>query len=221
VLAFPASVMAENAPDPFHQRVAAIELSGQTVVDGVAILSGRTGLSVSVEFPLGKTISAPAPFLNTFTVRIDEGTVSQAFDRLCALDGMFTWIRDGDTINIVPRAVVNDPLYFLNRKADELRFVGIQKADEAVMSVADQLPGRKEQIAFLQFGVSVNFATPWTATLKNVTVREALDSIAHQLGSRYGWQFTGAQDFRIITFYERLMPHPPKPPKGSGSASNP
>jgi hypothetical protein len=47
-------------------------------------------------------------------------------------------------------------------------------------------------------------AKPWTVTLKDVTVREVLDQIAQQFGPSYGWQFYGAQNFRMITFHESL-----------------
>jgi hypothetical protein len=81
-------------------------------------------------------------------------------------------------------------------------------ADDAVMKMVDQLPGPREQIAVMQVGMSLNFADPWSTTLKSLTVRQVFDLIARQLGPTYGWQSSGAQDFRIVTFHEGLLPRP-------------
>jgi hypothetical protein len=61
-----------------------------------------------------------------------------------------------------------------------------------------------ERIAIHQTGMSLDFAKPWTVTLKDVIIREVLDQIAQQFGPSYGWQFYGAQNFRMITFHESL-----------------
>lgn len=206
-MAFPRQDVVASS-DPFQQHVAGLVLSEQSIVDGVAMLSRSTGLAVSVEFPLGVTISGPAPPLKTITVNIGPGTVAEVLDRLCALDSTFTWTRNGDILHVLPRISAKDPTYVLNKKADELRFQDVQEASDAIMKMVGQLRGPREQIAVLQVGTALNFARPWSATLKDVTVREAVDQIAQQLGSAYGWQFSGAQDFRMVTFHEGLLPKP-------------
>ena len=55
---------------------------------------------------------------------------------------------------------------------------------------------------------SVSFAHAWSTTLHDLTIREVFDLIAQRLGPTYGWQFSGAQDFRIITFHQGLLPNP-------------
>jgi hypothetical protein len=172
------------------------------------MLSRRAGLAVSVEFELGTSISRPAPSLKTTTTTVGPGAVSEVLDRLCSLDPTFTWRRNGNMINVLPSALANDPRYLLNRKIDDLTFQEVREADDAVMKMVGQLPGPREQLAVLQVGVSLNFAAPWSITLRGPTIREALNQIASRLGPSYGWQLGGAQDFRIITFHEGLLPRP-------------
>lgn len=199
---------ATSPRDPLQQHVAGVELNDQSVVDGVAMVNRTTGLAVSVEYQLGATISGPAPPVKTLNVSTGAGTVSEVLDRLCALDPTFTWIHNRNMINVLPRPLASDPSYLLNRKVNEVTFQEVQGADNAVMKMVGQLPGPREQIAVLQVGGPVNFAKPWNATLKGVTIREVLNDIAQQLGPTYGWQFSGAQDFRMVTFHEGLSPRP-------------
>lgn len=194
------------SPDAFQRQVPSINLEKQTIVDGAALVGQNAGLSVSVEYPLAATISQPAPQLQNFSAILPAGTVSTVLDSLCELDPTFTWLRIGNAINLIPRAVANDSSYFLNRKADAFTFENLARAQDAVFKAAEQLPGPKEQIAILQTGMPLDFPRPWTATLKNITVRQVFDDIALQFGPTYGWQFNGAKDFRMITFHEVLQP---------------
>ena len=194
--------------DPFQQRIAGIQLNEQSVIDGVAMLSQRANVVVSVEFPLGETISGPAPQLRTFNKEIEPGTVSEVLDRLCSLDPTFVWIRIGDVLHVLPRVRVNDPSYVLNGRFDEVSFHNVSEASDAIMRMVGQLPGPREQLAVMQVGPSLDFAVPWKATLRDVTVREVIDRVAYQLGSAYSWQLGGADDFRIVTFHEKLLPKP-------------
>jgi hypothetical protein len=194
--------------DVFQHRAGGVQLNDQSVVDGIAMLSGEAGLAVSVEYPLGTTIAGPAPPLRTLDANVGPGSVAEILDRLCSLDPTFDWTRSGNMANVLPRALASDPSYLPNRKMEELNFRNVRGADDAVMQIADWLPGPREQIAILGTGMSLSFAQPLTTTLRNVTVRDVLDKIAQQLGPSYGWQFSGAQDFRIVTFHQGLLPKP-------------
>jgi hypothetical protein len=201
--------------DAFQRHVGVVELNDQSIVDGIAMLSGEAGLAVSVEYPLGATIAGPAPPLRTLVANVGPGTVPEILDRLCAIDPTFAWTRNGKMANVLPRALASDPNYLPNRKIEELTFRGVRGADDAVMQIADWLPGPREQIAILGTGMPLSFAQPWSTTLRNVTVRDVLDRIAQQLGPSYGWQFSGAQDFRIVTFHQGLLPKPSRQTKQS------
>jgi hypothetical protein len=192
--------------DPLQQRVPSITLGNQDVIDGAAILSQNIGLAVSVEHELGVSMSDAAHQPRVFNTTVGPGTVSEILDGLCTLDQTFTWKRTGNMINLLPRSVANDPSYLLNRKIDDLRFQDVREADDAVMKMVDQLSGTREQVAVMEVGTSLAFTRPWSTAVHNVTVREALNLIASQLGPTYGWQFSGARDFRIVIFHQRILP---------------
>jgi hypothetical protein len=201
------------ASDPFQQRIGGVELNDQDVIDGIAMLSHISPLAVSVEHQLGPTISGDAPRPKTFTAAVAPGTVSEVLDGLCALDPTFTWEKNGNMVNAFPSSLPHDPNYFLNRTIDEMVLTDMPGAQEAVFKTVEHLPGPKEQIAIMQVGTSVSFARPWSTTLDGVTVREVFDLIARQLGPTYGWQLTGAKDFRIIAFHQGLSPNPSRSKK--------
>lgn len=192
---------------PFLQPVPSVRLSNQTIIDGVALLNQTTThVAFAIEFPLGKTISAPAPLFRTFDTTIDADTLTGSLNSLCNLDSTFSWQRIGHTVNVFPRALMKDSTYFLNKEITVLEMKDVVDAQEAVFAVSDQVPGQKEQIAVLQSGRSLRFSKPWTASFKNISAREAADKIAEQLGPTSGWQFGGSVDFRVITFHDSISP---------------
>jgi hypothetical protein len=77
----------------------------------------------------------------------------------------------------------------------------------AAIQIVNQLPGPRQQIATLGTR-SFAFSQPLTREFHNVTVRQAFNEIARLLGPTYGWQFSGADDFRLIIFHERLAVSP-------------
>jgi hypothetical protein len=199
--------------DLTKQAVPSLELNKETILDGLVKLNQSTaGVGFAIENPLGRTISADAPTLHTFQVRLAPNTLGNVLDQLCQLDPTFSWQQIGTEVNIFPRALENDKTYVFNRKLDVLEFKDVPDAQAAVFQAIAQLPPPKEQIAIMQAGASVNFARPWTASFKGITIREAFDKIAQQIGSNYGWELTGAADFRLVVFYARLGTMPTKNP---------
>ena len=197
--------------DPFQLRIPSIELDNQSVVAGAASVAHSAALALSVEYPLSERISVSSPPLQKITATVASGTVAQLLDKLCQLDPTFAWIRDGKMVNLTLRVQLDDPAYVLNRRAHVVVFSGVRHADDAVMKLVDQLPGTREQLAVLQVGQPLDFAEPWSVTLNDVTVREVLNRIAQQFGPAYGWEFSGAQNFRMIRFHEALLPKPSTP----------
>lgn len=208
--------------DPFTQQLPALELTDETIPDAIAKLSQLTNVPYSIEFPLGTTISSPAPQLRRFTTHLNAGDLSEMLAHLCELDPTFSWQRIGNSAHLLPRGLINDERYVLNRRLPILTFDNIKEADQAVMSTVSQLSGQREQVAVMQSGLSLAFARPLSGTFRDITVREAFDIIAQQIGSTYGWQFGGASDFRILTFHERLAVRPkPQSSKPAGGAQEP
>lgn len=65
-----------------------------------------------------------------------------------------------------------------------------------------------ENLYFLGIGGTQGFAKPWTASFRNITVRQALNRIAEQLGATYGWQIGGTANQRMIMFHYKLGVRP-------------
>jgi hypothetical protein len=210
----------QTLQDPIKQAAPPLELNNETILDGLGKLNqSTTGVGYAVEMPLGQTISAKAPALRRFQVVLAPNTLANVLDQLCQLDPTFSWQRVGSEINVFPRALENDKSYLFNRKLELLEIKDAPDAQAAVFQAVAQLPPPREQIAMMQTGASVNFSRTWNASFKDITIREAFDKIAQQIGSNYGWQFTGAADFRIVIFYARLGTMPtnnPGQPKPAG-----
>lgn len=206
----PSQGQAQTSPDPLRQSVPSFELVHEDITNGIAKLNlMTTGVAFAIEFPLGRSISTPTLPLVTLVATVGPGTLADALDRLCNLDPTFSWQRIGNTIHVFPRVRENDSTYLFNRRIPDLEFRNVPDAQQAVFQTVAQLTGAKEQVAIMQTGISAGFPRPWTASFKDITVREAIDKIAQQLGRNYGWQFGGAADFRVITFHERISPKPP------------
>src|SRR5260370_41824748 len=82
-------------PDPLSQIVNGFSLANQTLPDGVGKLNQlTTNVGFSIEFPLGASISQPAPTLAKFTVNLRAAKVSDLLNKLCDADPVFTWKKN-------------------------------------------------------------------------------------------------------------------------------
>src|SRR6266436_6423660 len=187
--------------DPFNQVVELVELKDETIFDEIARLNQAFDISISIEgiLPAKGTVANPK-----FTARIEKQTITNVLSWLCALDTRYTWIRDGNMLNLFPRAFLNDKSYFFNRLLPEVRFQEIRASGDAAMEVVHQLGDPNENLYFMGIGGTQSFARPWTATFHDITVRQALNRIAQQLGPTYGWQIGGPTNQRMIMFHYKL-----------------
>lgn len=213
------SIPSQTVQDPLKQAAPSLELNNETILDGLGKLNQSTiGVGFAIEHPLGRTMSDKAPELRRFQVVLAPNTLANILDQLCELDPTFSWQQFGGEVNVFPRAIKNDKTYLFNRKLDDLELKDVSDAQAAVFQAVAELPPPKEQIAIMQTGAAINFARPWTVSFKDITIREAFDRIAQQIGSSYGWQFTGSNEFRLVIFYARLGTMPtsgaPSKPKG-------
>ncbi len=192
--------------DPFEKRMAHLQLQDQTFLDGLGKLNEVYDISFSIELiPTPKGARA-LPVNPKFTASIENKNLYEALDWLCGLDARFAWVRDGNSVNIFSRASRTDPHYLFNRILQVFAIQGVPDAQRAVMEAVGQLPPPKEQLAVLVMGGSVQFAKPWTATFSDITLRQAINRIALQLGPAAGWEFGGTEDFRFLSFHTRLGP---------------
>ncbi len=187
--------------DPFDQVVQDAQVTDETIFDEIARLNQAFDISISIEgiLPAEGTVANPR-----FTARIEKQTITNVLSWLCALDTRYTWIRDGNMLNLFPRAFLNDKSYFFNRLLPEVRFQEIRESGDAAMEVVHQLGDPNENLYFMGIGGTQSFARPWTATFHDITVRQALNRIAQQLGPTYGWRIGGHTGTRLIMFHYKL-----------------
>lgn len=55
-----------------------------------------------------------------------------------------------------------------------------------------------------EFG-KLDFEKPWTTTMEDMNLRQAINRIAEHLCATCGWQLSGTTDIPTIMFYRRLQ----------------
>lgn len=190
---------ASNQP-VLDEKVARFEVFNQTMRESVAQFSSeRLPLNLGLEAVLKKKTSDPVTDPR-FTLKLENKTVREILDALCASDNRFTWSSDASGVNIFPRATIGDVSYFLNRRIDQLNISSASDPYDALTPLVRLFP--TEQLAYAHLGVSVNFSQPWSATFKQLTVREFLNRLAAHLGPSGGWTFYGAENARWFNFHK-------------------
>jgi hypothetical protein len=187
-------------------RVRRLLLHDSTMLEGVAKLSSEhLDLSFAFEDILKAKFSDPPASQRRFDLDLENRTISEILDELCRKDGRYAWTRDGLTINVYPTAVSHDKSYLLNRRLAQFELKGVTNAEQAVFSLVSQLPAPFEQIACAQAGGDTSYANRWNGVLRGLTVRQAFNLVARNLGVRGGWIFSGSQDFRTIGFHKGMI----------------
>jgi hypothetical protein len=192
-----------DLPDSTEQKIGPIILENEYFVDGLAKLNIQSqGVGFAIEFLPG-TRNSPPPPDSRFSTERSSGTLKDALDWLCGLDPRYTWKREGRIINIIPRDTLSDPNYLFNRKLSGLRFVDLRHASDTFDKIFKPVSKVNESVISLDDAGS--FSKPWTVAFENISVRDALDRVAENLGAGRGWMVYGNNETRIINFYERLL----------------
>lgn len=202
-----------QAVDPLNQMVETAQLTNETIFNEIARLNQAFDIPISIEGILPKSGTVLNP---KFTVAVQHQTVAEILDWLCTIDARYTWNRDGNMVNLFPRAALNDSRYFFNKLLPELDFREVREVADAAMAVVHQLGDPNERLYFMGIGGTQQFAKPWTATFHEITVRRALNQIAERLGPTYGWQIGGTEGQRMIMFHYKLGAQQLKSPPGNG-----
>jgi hypothetical protein len=184
-------------------KVPEFELHNQTLVDGLWKLAQAPGpFAFGYEKVLKKMLADPEIPDPSFSLQLKNKTVREVLDALCQADSRFTWVMDGATVNVFPRAVVNDPSYLLNRKLAKFELKNATDVQDGLLAIVHQLPPPIEQVANAQVGGADPYPQePWTVTLENVTVRQVINRLAAHGGPCGIWIFGGANDFRSFGFF--------------------
>lgn len=198
---FAQETTAKPVGDPLEQKVEVVALRDETIFDALAKLDQSYNLAISIEgiLPVSGVVTNPK-----FTAKIEHRTIADTLSWLCSLDSRYMWLRDGNAVNLYPRNFQNDKNYFFNRVLPVLEFKDIHESSDAAIEVVHQLGDPEEHLFFMGIGGTQNFATPWTATFHDITVRQALNRIAQRLGPTYGWQIGGHVGSRLILFHYKL-----------------
>jgi hypothetical protein len=187
--------------DPLEQKVESFEIRDETIGEALGQVNQSFDISISIEgvLPDEGTVTNPKLSANMRNV-----TLAEVLDRLCVLDARYGWTRDGNNVNFFPKASLSDPNYFFNRTLADLHFHDLRRVGDAVIAVDRQASDPGGGVIYMGIGQKQGFAEAWTASFSSITVRQALNRIAQQLGPTYGWQIGGTTKAKLIVFHYKL-----------------
>jgi hypothetical protein len=186
---------------PLDRKIQHFEVTDAILREGLVELasSHTSNLHLGFEEILRNNISdSPRSRGGHFSVHLENKTIHDILDALCAADPRYTWSSEGLSINIYPSATSADSAYFLNRRLEHISFENVPDPDQALTPLAQQI--RDEQIGYTQYGGDVTYAKPWTVTFQNITVRQFINRIAEHIGFQSVWIWQGSRDERMFTF---------------------
>jgi hypothetical protein len=204
------SAMAQINPreEPLDAKISSFDLVGQTIYGGLArLMNEPVPLSFGFESVLKAKFADPEVQDVRFNLALQNKSVREILDGLCSMDVRYTWSQDGATINVYPRETVGTSSYLLNRRLDTWEITDITDVQYGLLAIVQQLPGPREQLAIAQIGGSSSYPNAWTGTFQNITVRQAVNRIAGQLGPRTYWHLSGSREFRSFSFF-KIGEHP-------------
>jgi len=173
-----------------------------TLSDGLKSLSsGPIPFALGFEEVLRERFADPTTRDPHFDLELKNKTVREVLNALCLRDPRYTWSVDGSTINVYPRATVEDTSYLLNRRLVKFELNEITGVDQGLLAIVHQLPPPEEQVAHVQMGGDSSYPPePWKASFQNLSVRQAINQLVAHMGPRACWVFHGSRDFRSFTF---------------------
>lgn len=183
-------------------NVGHFEIVDQDIVGSIAILSRQPDIHMhlGIEEVLREKTADPPSANPHFSLKLENRTLSEILNRLCELDTRYDWQFDGTTINIYPRATTETASYLLNRRFERLHLTGLRDPYQALFPMVAQLPPPREQMAYAQAGGNPSYAQPWDLSLSDVTLREAINALAANIGPSSSWILQGSKQYRQLTF---------------------
>lgn len=195
---------AQTAPENkfLDTKVPEFEMRG-TLVDGLwRLAKAPAPFAFGFEEVLKKSLADPEIQNPRFSLQLTNKTVREVLDALCQKDPRFTWSMDGATVNVFPRAIIDDSSYLLNRKIDRFELKNATDVENGLLAIVRQLPPPVEQVAHAQVGGADPYPPePWTVTYHNLTVRQVVNRLALHGGPCGTWIFGGAMNFRSFGFF--------------------
>jgi hypothetical protein len=196
---------ARSLEDPFRKIVNHLELNDETIFEGMGKLGEKYDIGISLEMPINKSKMPPFPPFQKFKKSIDGKTIKEAFDWFCEIDQNFVWSRDGNMANVYPRSTLRDSKYLFKLKLDEISFDKIDGASAAILQTINAVKSidPAAQMAIQILGSTLQFDSPWSVALKDVTVRQVFNAIAARLGPTWGWVSSGVDSYKFMRFHIR------------------
>lgn len=191
-----------------NKRIAVLRLTQSTFLDALENLSSDpVPFAFGFEEVLRDRFADPEVREPRFDLLVENKTIREVLDALCAADSRYMWSSDGLTINVYPRATVDDADYLLNRWLPNLEINGITNVDQGLLAIVHQLPPPEEQVAHVQMGGDSSYpAEPWHASFQGLTVRRAMNRLVAHMGPRACWILHGSRDFRAFGFFRTGFP---------------
>jgi hypothetical protein len=180
-------------------RIPRFDVEDGTLLDGIAELSSEPiELHLGFEEIIRGRINDDRRTLSPhFSLHLQNSTVGEILEALCASDTRYTWLVDGLSINIYPTG--EGPAYLPNRKLGRISLMNVPDPDQALTPLSRLLPN--EQIGYFGPGLGDNqYAQPWTVAFEQVTVRQFANRLAEHMGARTSWVWAGGSDERMFTF---------------------
>jgi hypothetical protein len=198
-----ANVSARTGADnlTLNQIVKRFELRNESFVEGIARLTQLSNdLHLGLEEIPRSKISDPPDVSIRFSLKLENKTVQHILDTLCKLDRRYTWSQDESTVNIYPRSTIEDSTYFLNRRIKSVTLKDIPDAYEALTPLSKLVPG--QQVGYMSVGGNRGYASPWTVTFNEITVRQFINRITEHVGPKSSWTYQGSKQERFFAFFD-------------------
>lgn len=189
---------------PLDVRIGRFNVGDAILRDGISELSLKNvpGLHLGFEEIIRERIQDDprAPGMH-FSLHLENKSVKQILDALCAADRRYTWSKGGLSINVYPIATRDNQSYLLNQEVNRIRIQDIPDPDQALTPLSKLFP--EQQVGYFGPGLGSNaYGRPWTADFEHLPVRQFIDKIAEHMGSQTTWVWGGGKDERMFTFFK-------------------
>lgn len=188
-------------------KIHEFEIHNQTLLDALWRLArGPAPFGFGFEKVLKERLSDPDIPDPSFSLQLKDKSIREILDALCQADSRYSWSMEGATVNLFPRAVVNDRSYLLNRKLAKFQLKSATDVQDGLLAIVRQLPPPVEQIAQAQAGGDDPYPPePWTVTFEDLTLRQVVNRLAAHGGQCAVWIFGGSRDFRAFGFFNTFL----------------
>ena len=202
-------------------KIPVFDVHNESLLDAVWKLARTAPFGFGFEKPLtGRFLDPdiPSPQLN---LHLEDKSAGEILTALCEADSRYAWSIEGVTVNLFSRSVLNDRTYLLNRTIEMFELEKVTDIQVGLFAIARQLPLPAEHIAHVQIGGDDPYPPePWTATYRNLTVRQILNRLATHGGPCGTWISGGSRELYTFGFFNTHLSSK-KPPPGVHKSTQP